>query len=125
VLPPIRRSLSRVTGPTPGITPTDSGRSSATSVPGSTMQTPSGLSSSLATLAMNLELPTPTEAVSPPVTSATSVLSRVTRSRSPAGDRSTGSGATSRSTNASSSDSGSTRGDSARSVAITCRLASR
>jgi hypothetical protein len=35
--------------------------------------TPSGLASSLATLAMNLLVPTPTEAVSPPVRSPSSV----------------------------------------------------
>ena len=40
-------------------------------MPGATTTSPSGLSRSLATLAMNLDVPTPTDAVSPPVASAT------------------------------------------------------
>ena len=56
---PIRCSFSPVTGPTPGITPTGIGPSSATSVPGSTIRRPSGLASSVATLAMNFDVATP------------------------------------------------------------------
>ena len=66
---PARRSRSAVAGPTPGMTVTCIGRSRSCSVPGATTTRPSGLSRSLATLAMNLELPMPTDAVSPPVAS--------------------------------------------------------
>ena len=86
------------------------------SVPGGTTTRPSGLSRSLATLAMNLEVPTPTEAVSPPVTSCT----RARRSSANAvtvADLEVGQvGAAARSTNASSSESGSTSGEAARST---------
>ena len=44
-------------------------------MPGATTTSPSGLSRSLATLAMNFEEPMPTEAVSPPVTSWTAARS--------------------------------------------------
>ena len=53
-----------------GYHPTGIGPSNATSVPGSTTRRPSGLASSLATFAMNFDVATPTEAVSPPVRSA-------------------------------------------------------
>ena len=76
---PARRSRSAVAGPTPGITVTCIGRSRSCSVPGATTTRPSGLSRSLATLAMNFEVPMPTDAVSPPVTSWT-------RGRSSLGD---------------------------------------
>ena len=46
---------------------------------------PSGLASSLATLAMNLEVPTPTDAVSPPVAAVTAALSSATRAVTRAG----------------------------------------
>ena len=68
---PARRSRSAVAGPTPGMTVTCIGRSSSCSHPGATTTSPSGLSRSLATLAMNFDVPIPTEAVSPPVTSRT------------------------------------------------------
>ena len=64
---PARRSRSAVAGPTPGITVTCIGRSRSCSVPGGTTTSPSGFSRSLATLAMNFEVPMPTDAVSPPV----------------------------------------------------------
>ncbi len=57
---PTRRSRSAVAGPTPGMTVTCIGRSSSCSVPGGTTTRPSGLSRSLATLAMNFEVPIPT-----------------------------------------------------------------
>ena len=56
---PARRSRSVVAGPTPGITETCIGRSRSISVPGGTTTRPSGLSRSLATLAMNFDVPTP------------------------------------------------------------------
>ncbi len=121
---PALRSRSAVAGPTPGITVTCIGRSSSTSVPGGTTTRPSGLSRSLATFAMNLDVPIPTDAVSPPVTStirprsssANAVTSGTSRPGSPA---------CSRSTNASSSESGSTSGETVRSSSITRRLVSR
>ena len=54
---PARRSRSVVAGPTPGMTDTCIGRSRSVSVPGGTTTRPSGLSRSLATLAMNFEVP--------------------------------------------------------------------
>ena len=68
---PARRSRSAVAGPTPGITVTCIGRSRSSSVPAATTTSPSGLSRSEATLATNFEDATPTDAVSPPVTSVT------------------------------------------------------
>ena len=121
---PARRSRSAVAGPTPGITVTCMGRSSSTSVPGATTTSPSGLSSSLATLAMNFEDPTPTEAVSPPVTSWIAARSSSATRVTVATPRS-GRSARARSTNASSRDSGSTSGESSRSRSITRSLASR
>ena len=52
---PIRSSRSRVTGPTPKMTPTPIGPMRSTSVPGSITHRPSGFSSSLAILARNLD----------------------------------------------------------------------
>ncbi len=62
---PARRSRSAVAGPTPGITVTFIGRSRSSSVPGGTTVSPSGLSSSLATLARNFEEAMPTVAGQP------------------------------------------------------------
>ena len=93
-------------------------------MPGGTTTSPSGLSSSLATLAMNFEVPTPTDAVRPPVTSATCARSRSAKAVTVAISRSS-SCAAARSTKASSSDSGSTSGEVSRSTAITCSLAVR
>ena len=121
---PARRSRSAVAGPTPGITVTFIGRSSSSSVPGGTTVIPSGLSSSLATLARNLDEAMPTVAVRPPVTSCTRWRSRSPASVTVATSRS-GRSAAARSTNASSSDSGSTRGDSSRSTCMTRVLVSR
>ena len=121
---PARRSRSAVAGPTPGMTVTCIGRSSSTSVPGGTTTSPSGLSRSLATLAMNFEVPIPTDAVSPPVTSTIRSRSSSANAVTSATSR-PGSSARSRSTNASSSESGSTSGDTDRSSSITRRLASR
>jgi hypothetical protein len=124
VVTPTRRSRSAVAGPTPGITLTDSGASSSSSVPGSTTTSPSGLRRSLAIFAISFDVPIPTDPVSPPVTSrtrsfsssATAVTAAVpVAARSPAA----------RSTNASSSESGSTSGDIFRSSAITCSLVRR
>ena len=108
------------------MTPTGIGPIRSTSVPGSMTQRPSGFSSSLAILARNFDEATPTDAVSPPVSLVHVVLQplhpgsqgvrcQVDRVRV----------AARRSTNASSSDSGSTSGDSARSRPITWPLASR
>ena len=47
-------------------------------MPGSTIRLPSGLASSLAILAMNFEVPTPTEAVSPSVASVIAARSSST-----------------------------------------------
>ena len=66
------------------MTLTASGSISGTSAPGATTTRPSGLPSSVASLAMNLELPMPTEAVRPPVAVATAALSSATSVRSPA-----------------------------------------
>ncbi len=71
VCTPDRRSRSAVAGPTPGMTVTLIGRRRSCSVPGGTTTSPSGLSRSLATLAMNFEVPMPTLAVRPPDTSCT------------------------------------------------------
>jgi hypothetical protein len=60
------------------------GASSATSVPGSTTRLPSGFASSLAILAMNFEVATPTDAVSP---SVASVIEAGARRRPAAGWR--------------------------------------
>ena len=78
---PARRRRSAVAGPTPGMTVTCIGRSSSTSVPALTTTRPSGLSRSLATLAMNFDVPIPTEAVSPPVTSRTVARTSSARAR--------------------------------------------
>ena len=124
VCTPARRSRSAVAGPTPGITLTLIGRSRSRSVPGGTTTRPSGLSRSEAILAMNFEEPRPTDAVSPPVASAT----RARRSWANAVTVSTsrsGSPATARSTKASSSESGSTSGEAPRRMPITMPLASR
>ena len=121
---PTRRSRSAVAGPTPGMTVTCIGRSSSCSVPGGTTTSPSGLSRSLATLAMNFELPIPTEAVSPPVASATLARSSSANAVTVGTSRSS-SCAAARSTNASSRLSGSTSGETARSSPITIVLASR
>ena len=112
--------LSRcaVAGPTPGITVTCIGARNSASVPAGTTTTPSGLSRSLAIFAISLDVPAPTDAVRPPLafwiaafrSSAMACTSSTVSSLSPAADRST---------NASSSDSGSTSGDSARICAIT------
>ncbi len=123
VATPSRASFSIVTGPIPGIARAGSGAIVSTSVPGATSRTPSGLANSLATFAMNLLDPTPTDAVNPPVAS-------VSRARNVATSASTASGAserspTARSTNASSRLSGSTSGDSSRSNPITMPLACR
>ena len=121
---PARRSRSVVAGPTPGITVTFIGRSSSRSVPGGTTVSPFGLSSSLAILAMNFEVPMPTLPVNPPVTSTTCA-----RSASPyattVGTSRSGSPAWARSTKASSRESGSTSGEAARSTAITWPEVSR
>ena len=93
-------------------------------MPGETTTSPSGLSISLATLAMNFEDPMPTEAVSPPVTSATAARSS-SAARVTVGTERSGRPALARSTKASSSESGSTSGETARSVSITRSLASR
>ena len=122
---PIRSSLAWDTGPTPGMTPTGIGPSNATSVPGVTTVEPSGLPSSLPILAMNFELATPTDAVRPPVRSDTSALSSATRVPSSAAPKPTGRVAARKSTNASSSDNGSTRGESSRSSPMTWALAIR
>ena len=66
---PARRSRSAVAGPTPGMTRHVHRAQQVQLGAGGTTTRPSGLSRSLATLAMNLEVPTPTEAVSPPVAS--------------------------------------------------------
>ncbi len=93
-------------------------------MPGATTVRPSGFSSSLATLAMNFELPMPTDAVSPPVTS-------VTRRRSSSANALTvatswsGRSERARSTKASSRDSGSTSGETSARRVITAWLASR
>jgi hypothetical protein len=100
------------------------GRSSSRSVPGATTTRPSGLSRSLATLAMNFEVPTPTLAVSPDVASCTRARRSSANAVTVATSRS-GSPAVSRSTNASSRLSGSIRGLAARSSPITIALASR
>ena len=107
------------------MTLTASGSINGTSEPGATTTSPSGLPSSVASLAMNLELPMPTEAVSPPVAVATAALRSATSSRSPGSVSSIGRLAWARSTNASSSDSGSTAADSSRRIPITWRLAAR
>ena len=64
---PRRRSRSAVAGPTPGMTVTCIGRSRSCSIPGATTTRPSGLSRSLAILAMSLEVPMPTDPEMPPV----------------------------------------------------------
>ena len=121
---PARRRRSVVAGPTPGMTETCIGRSRSISVPGGTTTSPSGLSRSLATFAMNFDVPTPTDAVSPPVTSVTCSRSRSATAVTVEISRSS-SCAAARSTKASSSDSGSTSGEVSRSTAITCSLAVR
>ena len=118
---PTRRSRSAVAGPTPGITVTCIGRSRSRSVPGATTTRPSGLSRSLATLAMNFDVPMPTEAVSPPVASATPAAQLLRERGHRRRPSRSGSPAASRSTNASSSDSGSTSGETSRSSPITTR----
>ena len=62
---PARRRRSAVAGPTPGITFTFIGRRRSSSVPGGTTVMPSGLSSSLATLARNFEDAMPTDRSEP------------------------------------------------------------
>ena len=121
---PARRSRSAVTGPTPGITVTFIGRSSSSSAPGATTVIPSGLSSSLATLARNFDDAMPTVAVSPPVTSWTRRRSCSPASVTVASSRS-GRSAAARSTKASSSERGSTSGDRSRSTCMTRVLVSR
>ncbi len=93
-------------------------------MPGAITTRPSGLRRSLAIFAMSFEVPTPTEPVSPPVTSCTRSLSRSATAVTVATEWS-GSSAAARSTNASSRDSGSTRGDSSRSSAMTASLVRR
>ena len=85
---PSRRSRSAVAGPTPGMTVTCIGRSRSCSMPGATTTRPSGLSRSLAILAISFEEPMPTEPVTPPVTSSTRSLS----SRAERADRGDASG---------------------------------
>ena len=99
-------------------------------MPGGTTTSPSGLSRSLATFAMNFEVPIPTEAVSPPVTSVTRDRSSSAKAVTAGSDRSASPGcrsgsAAARSTNASSSESGSTSGETERSSRITWSLAAR
>ena len=121
---PARRSRSVVAGPTPGITVTCIGRSRSISVPGGTTTSPSGLSRSLATLAMNFDVPTP-DRRGQPAGDLGDLLAL------PLGDGRHGRDlevvqlAAARSTKASSSDSGSTSGEVSRSTAITCSLAVR
>ena len=93
-------------------------------MPGGTTTRPSGLSRSLATLAMNFEVPIPTDAVSPPVASATCSRSR-SASAVTVGISRSGRPAAARSTKASSSDNGSTSGEVSRSTAITSSLLAR
>ena len=121
---PARRSRSLVAGPTPGMTVTFIGRSRSSSLPGGTTVIPSGLSSSLATLARNFDEAMPTVAVSPPVTSCTRRRSSSPTSVTVATSRS-GRPAAARSTNASSSESGSTSGDRSRSTCMTSLDVSR
>ena len=101
------------------------GRSRSRSVPGGTTVRPSGLSSSLATLAMNFDVPMPTVPVSPPVTSRTRCAQLARRTAVTVATSRSGRPAAARSTNASSSDSGSTRGEAARSTSMTRALVSR
>ena len=112
---------SWVTGPTPGIARTDSGANVEASAPGGTTRTPLGLASSLATLAISLDVPMPTEAVNPRVRRDSSV--RI-RSANPANASTSPVGASvpSKSTNASSRLSACTRSDTSPSRAITMRL---
>ena len=93
-------------------------------MPAGTTTRPSGLSRSEATFATNFDVATPTEAVRPPVTSVT-VTRTCSASARTDGSSYVESSETARSTNASSSDSGSTRGDRSRRTAITAWLASR
>ena len=93
-------------------------------MPGATTTSPSGLSRSLATLATNFELATPTDAVSPPVTSCTRSRRSSANAVTVATSRS-GRSARARSTKASSSESGSTSGEQERSSPITAALVER
>ncbi len=113
---PARASRASVFGPTPHSARTGIGARNAASVPGGTKTRPSGFFKSEAIFATLLLLPMPTDSVSPVAFRTSSFSSLPMRSGS----------APSRtqpltSTNASSSESGSTSGDSARKIAMTRR----
>jgi hypothetical protein len=93
-------------------------------MPGATTTNPSGLSRSLAIFAISFEVPMPTDPAMPPVTSRIRVLSSRASALTDVTERSGRSAAT-RSTNASSSDSGSTSGLTERRTSITALLVSR
>ena len=93
-------------------------------MPAGTTTSPSGLSRSEATFATNFDVATPTDAVSPPVTSVTRARTCSARARTDSSSYDVSS-ETVRSTKASSSDSGSTSGERSRRTVITAWLASR
>ena len=103
------------------MTRTGIGPMRSASVPAATTTSPSGLSRSLAILATSLDDAMPTDAVSPPVTSWMRSLSPWPSVDSESGSV-PGRSPAARSTNASSTLSGSTSGDSERSSAMITRL---
>ena len=117
-------SRCAVAGPTPGITVTCIGARNSASVPAGTTTTPSGLSRSLAIFAISFDVPAPTDAVRPPDTFRIAAF-RSLAIASTSSTVSPDSPLAARSMNASSSDSGSTSGDSARISAITAWLLRR
>ena len=79
---PRASSFPSVTGPTPGIARTGNGEMNSISSPGAMIRTPLGFAASEASLARNLLLPTPTDAVNPAVRLVSSARSPATCSSS-------------------------------------------
>ncbi len=116
---PISASASSALGPTPHRERTGMGARNDASSPGATTTRPSGLPMSEAILATVLLVPTPMDTVSP-VSSFTRRLSSRASSSGPSRVAPPMAGSLA-SRNASSSESGSTRGVTSRKMAITCR----
>ena len=117
---PASRRRAAVFGPTPHSSEIASGARNAASSPGGTIVSPSGLSRSDAILAIDFVVPAPQEIVSPVSSRTRSLIQRPTSAGvAPDSTR------CEMSMNASSSESGSTSGETLRKISITCCETSR
>ncbi len=116
-MPSAARSFA-VALPTPHSRVIGSGARNSASPPSSTTTRPSGLRRSEATLAMNLLAASPAEAVSPVSPRMRRLISRTASGAGPNSDA-----VPVRSTNASSTETGSTRGEKSPRMAMICREA--